>query len=144
MPLTNRARLEAPRGTRIIADLLAEARDPATSLAEQEAEMQARLDAALQAGDNLIAQFLPLPAPEDASEVLIQFATDEALFYLQEKSKGGASDSQIVAADLRRRDLKAMRKRDQWAGSPKGQRSTRARIVESSSAFSRDRMKGFV
>lgn len=144
MPLTNRARIEAPVGPRVVAELLAEARDPASSPVEQDAQALARLDAALQAGDNLVAQFLPLPEPADASEVLIQFATDEALYYLRQKSKGGASESDHIAAQDRRRDLAAMRKREQWPGSPKGQRSARACIVESSSRFRQDRLKGFV
>ena len=142
MPLATKAALEAIVGPRAVAELMAEAMDPNATPDEQQAQAEARLDSALTAGDNLIAQFLPLPEPEE-SDVLSQFAIDEALYYLRCNTKGGASDSQHIAAQTRRTDLKHMRKREQWPGKAKGQRNVGPRIVESASPFAQDKMGGF-
>lgn len=144
MAIATQARIVAIVGPRAVTELLAEARDPASSRADQDEQAQARLQSALQAGDDLIAQFLPLPAPGEASDVLIRFALDEALYYLRANSKGGASESDHIAAERRRRDLAHMRKRGQWPGSAKGQRAVRPRIVESSCDFAQRKLTGLV
>ena len=144
MPIATQAGIAAIVGPRAVAELLAEARDPASSAAEQEAQAQARLQSALQAGDDLVAQFLPLPPAGEAPDVLVRFATDEALYYLRANSKGGATDSDHIAAQQRRRDLSHMRKREQWTGSPKGQRAVRPRIVESSCDFAQRKLTGLI
>ena len=146
MPIATRADLEAVRGIRHVAELLREARDRAATLEEQLAQEAARLNEALQAGDNLIAQFLPLPA--DASDprwpVLRQFAVNEALYYLEQHTQAGASAAAHDTAGLRRKDLHHMRNRDQWAGSADGQSNQRSGYVESGDPWSRRNMRGLV
>ncbi len=144
MTLATRADLEALRGATYIDVLLSSATDVGDPLSD--AQKTARLQSALQSGDDLIAQFLPLPeSPDDPrSAVLRRFAVDEALFTLQRHTSSGANDSDHAAADQRRRDLAHMRKREQFAGTPEQQRTTTPSTVASSSPFALDKLSGLV
>ena len=92
MTLATQADLEAIRGPRYLRDLLNYAVDKTAATATQDAQRQARLDAALRAGDNLIRQFLDLDSillDPVATASVRQLAIDEALYYLQCESQPG-------------------------------------------------------
>ena len=143
MPIATRADLEAVRGPAYIADLLRSARDSA-DIPTGDAEELARLNTALQAGDDLIIQFLPesvlslspVPSP------LLRMAIDESLYYLIRNSQAGASEGDDSAAQMRRLDLAKMRERDQFTGTPDNQRSITVQTVANASGFSYSRLRG--
>lgn len=143
--LVTRAALEALRGPDVLQELLEEAGPVA-------AHQEARLAAALEAGDNLIRQFLYLP--EDLTQtdprwaVFHELAVQEAFYWLHANTTTGATASQHAAATERRSDLGHMRKREQWPGTAVGHGNgpgkVRAGVVASGSRFSVSNMTGFV
>lgn len=135
MPLATRPDLEAVIGVDALDELLGVAVPADASVEQAQAAEQARLDAALRAGDHLISQFLPVPDPDAAPGVLREFAVEEALYYLLKHTKAGAPEGYRDAADQRRRDLAMMRKREQMPGSPTGQASHRPRVVPSEGRY---------
>lgn len=143
MPLATREDLEAVIGIDDVEALLEIAVKSNTTAEQAEAARQARLGKALQAGANLIAQFITLPDPASASEVLREIAIEEAIYFLVKHTRSGASQAYIDAADQRRRDLRAMRKREQMPGSPEGQASHRPRVVASQGRYSTETKRRF-
>lgn len=145
MALATRADLEAVRGPRRVRELLIAARDRGADPDVQEQQEHARLSEALAAGDDLIAQFLPLPSgPEHPGfRVLRRHAIGEALYYLECHSETGASEAADEQAKQRRRDLKGMRDRNLWPGTAEGQSNQTTGYVANADRWSRDRMRGF-
>ncbi len=132
-------------GREYIEGLLSSAADYGSDVSEE--QKTARLSAALNAGDQLIAQFLPIAGITEADPrwgTLRQFAIDESLYYLECNTPSGASDSSHRAADRRRKDLSYMRKRQQFAGTPEGQRATVPDAVPSGSDFALDKLAGLI
>ncbi len=129
MPLATRAALEEVIGVDAIAELLDVAVTANATLEQAEAARERRLEAALRAGDNLISQFIALPSPETASEVLRELAIEEGIYFLLKHTKAGAPPAYVEAANQRRRDLAMMRKREQMPGKPEGQASHRPQVV---------------
>lgn len=145
MTLAVRADLEAVRGPRYVEELLVDAADPADDTPTQDAQKQARLDEALQAGDDLIAQFLDLgkvSGDEVAERTLKRLAIDESLYYLQRHSRTGATEGADEQARTRRVDLAHMRDKQQWPGTAKGQHSINAAYVEPASSFASTKLTG--
>lgn len=144
MTLATRADLEALRGAEYVDRLLSAAADIGDALSED--QKSAKLAAALQAGDDFVAQFLPLPkSPSDPSyQVLRRFAIEEAFYTLQRHSSVGADSADREAADERRRDLAYMRKRDQFPGTPEGQRTATPTTVPSSSPMALHKLIGLI
>lgn len=145
MPLATRADLEAVRGPRRVRELLISARDRSTDPDAQAAQEKARLDEALAAGDDLIAQFLPLPSgPEHPGfRVLRRLAIGESLYFLECNIENGASEAADEQAKQRRRDLKGMRDRNQWPGTAEGQSNQVSGYVTNADSWSRRKMRGF-
>lgn len=124
MPIATQSDIEAIRGPRYIATLLKSAVDTAADAPTQAAQRQARLDAGLLAGDNLIRQFLDLDAlTQDpiALATIRQFAIEEAIYFLQSQSETKPSEHDDERARMRRADLAMMRKREQFPGTATGQ-----------------------
>jgi hypothetical protein len=147
MPVATRADLEAVRGPRYIVELLEDGADLAATLAEQDAQAAARLAEALQAGDDLLSQFLPiqtLTSSDPRWNTLRRLAVDESLYFLQCNRTTPADEGAEMRAQIRRSDLAHMRKREQWPGTAEGQVSTRSQIVESSSAFASSKLIGLI
>lgn len=143
MPLATRAALEGVIGVDAIAELLDIAVPANASNEQAETARQRRLDAALRAGDNLISQFITLPSPETASDVLRDLAVEEGIYFLIKHTKAGASAAHIEAATERRRDLRMMRKREQMPGSPEGQASHRPRLIEARGRYTTEVKKRY-
>jgi hypothetical protein len=145
MPIATQADIEAVRGPRYVEELLRDAGDYGGS--GTEAEKTARLNAALRAGDNLLSQFVVIAGISSADprwETLRQFAIEEALYYLQKHSASGASEADHAASQMRRQDLGHMRRREQFAGTPEGQRTTTPTTVSSGSDFALEKLAGLV
>jgi hypothetical protein len=147
MPIATRADIEAIRGPRYLSELLRTARDFSSTPAEQLEQEGARLDEALQCGDDLIAQFI-LPLPENSTDarwnVLRRIAMNEALYYLKQQSEAGASEADDTAAQMRRKDLSHMRERMQSPGSTEGQSNQATSYVENVSSYSREALRGLI
>lgn len=145
MALVTRAELEALRGPQYLANLLSVARQASSSSAEQLEQEQARLDTAIAAGEDLIAQFFPREFTESAGDHLRtfkRFALDEAFYYLHLHSQSHASEAMDAAATQRRADLAHMRKRVQMPGTTEVG-SAPASYAESESSYSRKGLRGF-
>ena len=145
MPIATKAELEAIRGPRYIEQLLRDAADYGGS--DPEADKDARMEAALVAGDNLLAQFLVIDGidlTDPRWDVLRQFAIEEALYFLQRHSGAGSAEADHGAAQMRRQDLGHMRRREQFAGTPEGQRTATPTTVESGSCFALHRLAGLL
>lgn len=144
MPIATRADLEALAGPRRVAELLASARSPGSDSATQLEQEAAKLAAALQAGDNLISQFLTVPEDDTDPrwETLRQFAIEEAFYKLHEHTQSGASEAMDAAAKMRRVDLSHMRERKQMPGTVESGAGA-AGVTVSERPFSRSRMGGF-
>lgn len=133
MPIATQADIEAIRGPRYIATLLKSAVDTSADAPTQAAQRQARLDAALLAGDNLIRQFLDLEAiTQDAIALatIRQFAIEESIYFLQSQSETKPSAHDDERARMRRADLAMMRKRDQFPGTATGQAVITSGVVD--------------
>jgi hypothetical protein len=145
VPIATRADLEAIRGPRYLEQLLQDATDEGGVVSAP--VQDARLAAALDQGDNLIAQFFVITgitSTDPRWNVLRQFAIEEALYYLQRHSASGASEADHTAAMMRRQDLGHMRKREQFAGTPEGQRTSVPTTVSSGSPFALDKLVGLL
>lgn len=145
MPIATQADIEAILGPKRLDDLLEYSADHGG--VDAPAEKTARLDAALRAGDNLIAQFLDITDIDNTDprfEVLRQLAIDEAIYYLQRFSTAGVDEADNAAAQLRRSDLGHMRRRAQMPGTVEKQRHTASKTVSSGSDFALDKLVGLL
>ncbi len=133
--------IEAAKGPAWLRKRLEEAVDPTSSPAEQQAQREARLAAALDAGDALIHRYLgeqptdPVPGP------IFDHARDEAIYHLQKHSESGAPSSALVDAQLRIESLSRMRGGDEWTPEPQSNQSIG--VVPNTGPFSRSSLKGF-
>ncbi len=147
MPLATQADLEAIRGPQFVRDLLSHAVDKtAPDEPTRTAQRTARLNAALDQGDQLVRQFLDLDAiltDATATAVLHRFAIDEALYYLKAHSPAGTTPEDEERAARRRTDLAMMRKRDQFPGKPLGQTVLTSGVIEATSSISRTGLRGY-
>lgn len=132
MPIATQADIEAIRGPQYIAKLLKSAVDSGALAPTQAEQRQARLDACLLAGDNLIRQFLDLDAiiqDPVALATIRQFAIEESIYFLQSQSDTKPSEHDDERARMRRADLAMMRKRNQFPGTPTGQATITSGVV---------------
>ena len=147
MPLATLADLEAIRGPAYVRDLLNSGVDKAApDEPTRTAQRTARLNAALDQGDQLVRQFLDLDAiltDATATAVLRRLAIDEAIYYLKAHSQAGTTPEDEERAQMRRTDLAAMRKREQFPAKPLGQTVITSGVVEATSSISRAGLRGY-
>jgi hypothetical protein len=143
--LATRADIEAVRGPVHVERMLGVAEDPAADESTRAGQRLARLTEALQAGDDLIRQFLDLDqvlASPIATQTCRRLAIGEALYFLALNSEAGASEGDESAAKMRRVDLAHMRDRKQWPGAPDGQQTVTSAYVEAGSDFASTKLTG--
>lgn len=144
MPIATEDSIKAIRGPEYVDRLLDIAQSGITDIGEQLAARQNRLDYALQAADDFISRYLPLPSERaSAPGSLRQIADEHALYILQSSTPREVTDVEMHMAEMRERDLRGMRERNQWPGSAENQRNVDAAVVESNSGLSLTRMPGF-
>ena len=126
-------------------ELLHSAAESGMSDEEADAAREARLQAALQSGDNLVYARVPGARGQNPPDlILVEHATLEAIYFLKRVSKAGASDEDRDDARERRMDLEKLRTRKQSLRDPSRQRLTKPAYVESGSPFSMKGMKGYL